>query len=326
MRRSRRRISLTRAAARHTSATRCPIRWKNSPIGFWHLRYEREKPPPMTAEETAAHMARRRELLWSYVPLIKCPSLVVHGADSVPQSFESLERFRATLPNGSIVQIANASHDVQEDEPKAACGGDPGVSEAHRLSVKRTHLGRYRISSLGEPTMNDDAKLQLLLDRAAIEDCLVRYCHAIDRCDAELLRGVYWPDAVDDHIFWRGNAEAFVDFCMPVLKSRDQTLAQCVQLSDPHRRQRSACRVPFPCLRTPAPQGRHIERHHHVGPVSRPDGKTRWGVADRRSQGLARLVAHLERFGGLGAWTVRASPDRGRPARRCGSICGFVRR
>jgi hypothetical protein len=52
----------------------------------------------------------------------------------------------------------------------------------------------------------------------------MRYCHAVDRCDAELLRGVYWPGAIDDHVFWRGGAEAFVEFCMPILKSRDQTM------------------------------------------------------------------------------------------------------
>jgi len=74
------------------------------------------------------------------------------------------------------------------------------------------------------PTNSQDDKIQYLLDRAAIHDCLMRYCHAVDRCDAELLRGVYWPDATDDHIFWRGNAEAFVEFCMPILKSRDQTM------------------------------------------------------------------------------------------------------
>jgi esterase len=73
--------------------------------GFLHLRYERDRPAQMTAERADAHLARRRETLWSYVPRIKCPSLVVHGADSVPQSFENLERFRAMLPNGSIVQI-----------------------------------------------------------------------------------------------------------------------------------------------------------------------------------------------------------------------------
>jgi hypothetical protein len=70
----------------------------------------------------------------------------------------------------------------------------------------------------------NEARIQLILDRMAIEDCLVRYCHAIDRCDAELMRAVYWPEATDDHVHWKGNAEAFVAFAMPALKStRDQT-------------------------------------------------------------------------------------------------------
>lgn len=67
-------------------------------------------------------------------------------------------------------------------------------------------------------------RLEELLDRVAIEDVLYRYCHAVDRCDRELLLGVYWPGAIDDHIFWQGKAEDFVDFCMPVLESRDQTM------------------------------------------------------------------------------------------------------
>ena len=69
-----------------------------------------------------------------------------------------------------------------------------------------------------------EAKIECALDRIAIEDCLHRYCHAIDRCDEALLLGVYWPGATDDHIFWRGDAKAFVEFCMPVLRSRDQTM------------------------------------------------------------------------------------------------------
>ena len=92
---------------------------ERSTDGCLHLRYERDRPASLTAEQVAAHMARRRETLWSYVPRIRCPSLVVHGADSVPQSFENLDLFRAMLPSGSIVQIPNASHEVQEDEPKA---------------------------------------------------------------------------------------------------------------------------------------------------------------------------------------------------------------
>lgn len=69
-----------------------------------------------------------------------------------------------------------------------------------------------------------DPALQHVLDRIAIEDCLHRYCHGVDRCDAELLRTAYWPDGTDDHVFWSGNAMDFVDFCIPVLKSRGQTM------------------------------------------------------------------------------------------------------
>src|SRR5690242_12697740 len=74
------------------------------------------------------------------------------------------------------------------------------------------------------PESTGASALQQVLDRIAIEDCLHRYCHAVDRCDADLLRTVYWPDGTDDHVFWTGNAMAFVDFCIPILKSREQTL------------------------------------------------------------------------------------------------------
>jgi pimeloyl-ACP methyl ester carboxylesterase len=84
------------------------------PDGSWRLRYEQNK-----IERSAAYMAERREGLWSYVPRVTCPSLVVHGADSFAQTFENLEQFRAKLPDAAIVQISGAGHDVQEDQPKA---------------------------------------------------------------------------------------------------------------------------------------------------------------------------------------------------------------
>jgi hypothetical protein len=72
--------------------------------------------------------------------------------------------------------------------------------------------------------MSADEKLQMILDRIAIEDCLKRYCHAVDRCDRELLRTVYWAEAVDDHVFWKGKAPEFVEFSIGVLETRDQSL------------------------------------------------------------------------------------------------------
>jgi hypothetical protein len=73
-------------------------------------------------------------------------------------------------------------------------------------------------------SLTTDEKLQLILDRIAIEDCLKRYSHAVDRCDRELLRTVYWPDAVDDHVFWKGEAPEFVEFSIGVLETRDQSM------------------------------------------------------------------------------------------------------
>lgn len=73
------------------------------------------------------------------------------------------------------------------------------------------------------PSSNDPA-LQEILDREAIRDCLFRYCHGIDRCDAETLRSAYWPGAIDDHVFWRGPIEEFIPWVLPILLSRDQTV------------------------------------------------------------------------------------------------------
>lgn len=45
-----------------------------------------------------------------------------------------------------------------------------------------------------------------LLDREKIRDCMMRYAQAVDRLDMEMLRSVYWPDAVDQHGPYKGNA------------------------------------------------------------------------------------------------------------------------
>lgn len=60
-------------------------------------------------------------------------------------------------------------------------------------------------------------RLALLEAREAIRDCLHRYCRGIDRADADLLRSAYWPDAIDDHVLFNGNALDFVDWCVPLL-------------------------------------------------------------------------------------------------------------
>ena len=66
-----------------------------------------------------------------------------------------------------------------------------------------------------------DARLQEIVDRAAIERVLFDYCSGIDRCDEELLRSVYHPGAYDDHGVFKGDAGDFVTFALDSLRSMD---------------------------------------------------------------------------------------------------------
>ena len=53
-----------------------------------------------------------------------------------------------------------------------------------------------------------------LADIEAIRDTAHRYCHGVDRLDAEVMRSAYWPEATDNHGAFNGNAWEFVDHCM----------------------------------------------------------------------------------------------------------------
>jgi hypothetical protein len=56
-----------------------------------------------------------------------------------------------------------------------------------------------------------DLKLQHLIDRQEIYEVLMRYCRGVDRCDPDLVRAAYHPDAWDDHGPFKGNAWEFAD-------------------------------------------------------------------------------------------------------------------
>jgi hypothetical protein len=62
------------------------------------------------------------------------------------------------------------------------------------------------------------AQLQSLWDREAIREVLMRYCRGIDRADEDSLRSAYWPDASDCHGAYKGSAQGFIDYALPVLR------------------------------------------------------------------------------------------------------------
>ena len=56
-----------------------------------------------------------------------------------------------------------------------------------------------------------DDRLQELLDREAIRDCIHRYCRGIDRADEAALLSSYWPEAYDNHGAYAGPVSGFFE-------------------------------------------------------------------------------------------------------------------
>ena len=87
---------------------------RRMPDGKWMWKYD-QRHRGRTMDPAAA--ARRRELLWSAVSKVSCPTLVVRGAESDVFHDEDAERLAGALPDGRWVKIANAGHTVQGDNP-----------------------------------------------------------------------------------------------------------------------------------------------------------------------------------------------------------------
>lgn len=54
-------------------------------------------------------------------------------------------------------------------------------------------------------------RLVRLGNQQAIRDVLARYWRGIDRCDPELVRSTYHPDAYDDHGYYKGGIDGFIE-------------------------------------------------------------------------------------------------------------------
>jgi pimeloyl-ACP methyl ester carboxylesterase len=61
---------------------------------------------------------RRRQLLWSAVDAIECPTLVVRGAQSDVFHDDDAEKLAKRLKHGRWIRIEGAGHTVQGDNPK----------------------------------------------------------------------------------------------------------------------------------------------------------------------------------------------------------------
>jgi esterase len=86
---------------------------RQTPKGQWMWKYDQRHRG--TVDPGAAE--RRRDLLWSAVTRVKCPTLVVRGAQSDVFHDEDAERLAGALGRGRWVRVENAGHTVQGDNP-----------------------------------------------------------------------------------------------------------------------------------------------------------------------------------------------------------------
>ena len=57
--------------------------------------------------------------LWSYLPRITCPTLLVRGAESPVLRPEVAREMMAAIPNCEFVEIPGAGHSIGLDNPAA---------------------------------------------------------------------------------------------------------------------------------------------------------------------------------------------------------------
>lgn len=72
-------------------------------------------------------------------------------------------------------------------------------------------------------TLALDSRLARLLDKQDCVELVHKLARAIDRCDADLVRSVFHPDATDDHGMFKGTAADFVPWVMEVLAGMRRT-------------------------------------------------------------------------------------------------------
>jgi 3-phenylpropionate/cinnamic acid dioxygenase small subunit len=63
------------------------------------------------------------------------------------------------------------------------------------------------------------ARVQELLDRQAIADCVLRYARGLDRHDADIYASAYHDDAIDHHGDFLGRRDEFVPWGLALLAS-----------------------------------------------------------------------------------------------------------
>jgi len=66
-------------------------------------------------------------------------------------------------------------------------------------------------------------RFEIVADKLECIELVARLARGIDRCDADLVRECFHPDATDDHGLFKGTALEFVEWVMPLLETMERT-------------------------------------------------------------------------------------------------------
>jgi len=82
------------------------------PDGQWTWKYDQD------GLVASFRSVRGRKDLWTQIPRVTCPTLVVRGSRSNVFSDNDAARLAAALPNGRWSRVENAGHTIQGDNPR----------------------------------------------------------------------------------------------------------------------------------------------------------------------------------------------------------------
>lgn len=119
--------------------------------------------------------------------------------------------------------------------------------------------------------------------RRSIEDCLLRFARAIDRKDWNAALLSYHEDAFDDHGFFKGSPDKFIDVLKKTHANQDHSMHLCTNILIDFTSRESAL----------------VESYIIAIQRFLPDSENEYGV---RNIGVARYLDHFEAR--HGSWRV----------------------
>lgn len=144
------------------------------------------------------------------------------------------------------------------------------------LSPISTRIFAHRLEIDGLPMISSISKIRdELADREAIKDCVYLYCRGIDRCDANVLSSVFWPDAQIQSDRFNGPPDEFVKIAIPNLRSHFERcmhlIGNIVVRLDGKRAASESYFYSYQCLAAAGPKrdviisGRYLDRFERRG-------------------------------------------------------------